>query len=518
MHSVLLHAVSLWDIAESRVWGADIIPRKHWSDPLVLMNVNRRWSQLITSSPLLWSHVLIDTDDDDVLDYLQLFLLLSRNKRLFIVLHGSGSVYDDILVQLLQVGSRIDTLVYPPNVSRSTLARFRFYFGTSHEDIWRWSGLEVQSGTQPQRCLHYTFPISMQSLWMSGLFPLSRLVTLSDFQSLSSLSVRISLDRALPPADKAGEYRLELPKLEVLRAQITLGSHDQVDTPINMICRNLKLLELRYTLELDIKNPHKQPVTWMEFGEVDGVEELQIDLAIREVTEVGSIQSSTQRPPRLERLEQLKQQRELKGREQLKGWEQRLERWLERREQQLKDREQQLFQQRLEGQRLGWLMEGWLMEEWLMEQPRAEQQRVEQLEQLEEQQDVAQQQVEQWLEQQRLEQQLELEQLEQLEEEQLEELEQQQVEQQQVEQWLEQQRLEQQLELEELGQLEEELEEGLRELQELRKQQVQYLRFTKSICTHWREWLNLPNSLTHVQQSSLKLTAFHEYIREHAEL
>ena len=242
MHSVLLYAISLWDITESRVWGAEMIPRNHWGDPFVLMNVSWGWSQFITSSPLLWSYVLIDTDDDNILEYLQWSFLLSCNQHLFIVLHGSNNVCSDILMHLLQVGDHIETLVYPPTVSRSTLTRFQVYLGTLHDQPEHiWQKLEVQSSMQPQRYLHYTFPISIQSLWMGGLFPLSRLMTLSHFQSLSFLSVRISHDRASPPAYN---YRLELPKLEVLMVQITLGSDDQVDVPINMICRNLKLLDL----------------------------------------------------------------------------------------------------------------------------------------------------------------------------------------------------------------------------------------------------------------------------------
>ena len=527
MHSVLLYAVSLWDIAESRVWGADMIPRNHWGDPLVLMNVSRGWGQFIASSPQLWSYVLIDTDDEDVLEYLQLFLLLSRNRRLFIVLHGSGDVCGDIMVHLLQVGDRIDTLVYPPNISRSTLARFRIYLGTSHdqlEDVCRWCKLEVQSGTQPQRYLHYTLPISTQSLCISGLFPLSRLVTLSDFQSLSFLSVRISHDRALPPARN---YRLELPKLEVLRVQMTLGSHDQVDTPINMVCRNLKLLDLQYTLELDIKNTHKQPAIWMEFSEVDGVEELQIDLAIHSVTEVGSIQSLTERLPRLERLKGREQRREwweqrrgqrLEELKQLKGreWEMRMGPWNKRlvqwREQQgqLKRREQRLdrldlrleqWEQRLE-QRLERLEQLEQLEQWEQLEQRLEE-LLEEMGKLEAMGELLlrEQKRERWkreLERQERQWLWEVEQEQQAEERWLE--------QRQVEQWLEQQWLERLERLEQLLLQEQELLELLRELREWRGQQVQYLRFTKSICTHWREWLNLPNSLTRVQRSSLNVT------------
>ena len=208
----------------------------------------------------------------------------------------------------------------------------------------------------------------------------------------------MSLDRASPPEHN---YRSELPSLEVLRVHMTLGSDDRVDTSINMICRKLKLLDLRYTLELDIKNAHKQPAIWMELGEVDGVEELQIDLAIHEVTEVGSME-------KLRRVEQ---------REQRRG------QWEQQREQRLEQWEQRLEQQ-----------------------------------------------LEQW--ERRLE--LELEALEQ--EDKMPKWEW---------RWDREERVER---------------------REWREQQVQYLLFTKSICTHWREWLNLPNSLTHVQQSSLKVT------------
>ena len=292
MHLVLLHVVNLWGIAESRACGTEVILKNYISDPLVLASVSRRWSEFITSSPQLWSYLLIDTDDEDVLEYLQLFLQLSRNAKLFIVFHGSGTLCDAIVVDLLRVGDRIGALVYPPNVSHSTLAKYRFDLRASHdqfEHVCRWYMLEVQSDTQPQRCLdHYTFPTSIQSLWMGGLFPLPRLMTLSHFQSLSFLSVRIIHDRLLPPTHK---YRLELPKLEVLRVQMALGSHDQVDTPINMICGKLKLFQ--YRLELDLENP-QGPATWMKFGGVVSLEEMQIDLAIHNVERLELVEKMQQ--------------------------------------------------------------------------------------------------------------------------------------------------------------------------------------------------------------------------------
>ena len=104
MHEILRYVVSLWDIAESRAWGTEVIRRSDISDPRVLTSVSRRWSQFITSSPQLWSYLLIDTDDNDVMEYLQLVFLLSRNTRLFIVFHGSGDVDDDIVNGLAASG------------------------------------------------------------------------------------------------------------------------------------------------------------------------------------------------------------------------------------------------------------------------------------------------------------------------------------------------------------------------------------------------------------------------------
>ena len=200
MHEVLLHVVNLWDIAESIAWGTENIRRNSIGDPLVLMNVSRLWSQFITSYPRLWSHLLINTDDEDVLEYLQLFLQLSYNTQLFIVLHGSAAVGGGIMAELLKVGDRIGALVYPPSVSRPTLAGFGFHLGVPHDrpqHIGRWYELEVQSSMRRRQYMN-PFPASIQSLWVDGLFLLSHLVTLPYFLSLSSLSMRISLDEDVP--------------------------------------------------------------------------------------------------------------------------------------------------------------------------------------------------------------------------------------------------------------------------------------------------------------------------------
>src|SRR5258706_14274746 len=79
-----------------------------------------------------------------------------------------------------------------------------------------------------------------------GKFPLSKLVALSNFQSLSSLSVRIIIDGGVLPTHK---LRLELPNLERFGLQVAVACHRQVDAPIYMICRKLKVLDLRYALE-----------------------------------------------------------------------------------------------------------------------------------------------------------------------------------------------------------------------------------------------------------------------------
>jgi len=317
---------------------------------------------------------------------------------------------------------------------------------------------------QPQQFLnHYSFPTSIQSLWMGGLFPLSRLVTLSHFQSLSFLSVRISLDTALPPAHN---YRLELPKFEALRVQVALASHHQFDTPIKMICRNLKLLDLRYRLELDLENPQEEPATWMEFDRICALEELQIDLAIHVVTEVDSVeplavlqkqkrQQKQQEPHELYRfyLPRGLQGMDLQEQRAQLRWE-----WLEQRE--LKRLEQQQQERK---------------EEWGKLEVHLHLQQLQWQEQQQRQQLLQQLQLQQWRQWRQHLQEQKWQKLKR----QLQQLQQQQQQQQQQQEWQRQQRQQQ--------------------------QRVQHLRFMMSIYRRWRKWINLPSSLAHVQQSSLKV-------------
>ena len=350
MYEVLLYVVNLWGIAESRAWEPKLIPRYHINSAPVLTSVSQQWCQFVISSSRLWSYLLIDTDDEDALEYLQLFLHLSGNHRLFIVLHGRTVVCDGIVMDLLRVGNRIDALVYEPNMSRSNLAKFRFYLKEAHfplQQNCRWYELEVQPVTQPQQHKdYYSFPTSVRGLWMDGLFPLPNLPTLSQFQYLASLSVEIGLDRSLSLVNKR---RLELPNLARLRLQVGLTADQRVDMPISIICRNLKVLNLRYALEYDLGNPLNNPTTWMELGIEDTLQELQIQLDIRVVNNLDPpaderlLQYQRRRlerlrPERLERLRRLEQLEQLERQRRLE-WQERQERleWqarLERLEQQ----------------------------------------------------------------------------------------------------------------------------------------------------------------------------------------
>jgi len=162
MYDIFLYVVNLWGIAESRARELKVIPSYYISSALVLTSVSQRWSQFVISSPQLWSYLLIDTDDDNALEYLQLFLHLSHNFRLFIVIHGSAVVCDDIVMDLLRVGNRIDGLVYGLDISRSTLAKFGCYPREPYSQIQPWYKLEVQSVMQPQQGMnYYSFPTSI---------------------------------------------------------------------------------------------------------------------------------------------------------------------------------------------------------------------------------------------------------------------------------------------------------------------------------------------------------------------
>lgn len=486
MREVLLYAVSLWDITESRAGGTEIIPRKSISNPLVLMNVSQPWRTFVTSTPRLWTYLLIDTDDEDVLEYLQVFFKMSGNMKLFIFLHGSAVVCDAIMADLLAVGDRIGGLVYPPNVSPSTLAMFQFYLGEAYDqpqENCQWCELEGQSPMQPQHDMNrYSFPTSIQSLWMDGVFLLSNLTTLSHFQSLSSLSVRITHDRGLPPART---YRLELPKLEKLRVQMAVALHHNVDTPTLMICPNLKLLDLRYTLEVDIEIP-QEPNGWMVFDGVGALEELQIDLAIRVVTEVGLIDPLADEW--LQGLQKLLQQ---------------LQQWTELGHQQSLERGQQLEQlERQVQQGLRELLQGQGLQEelQLMQLMELQEQELQELSKqellfrlggLQEQSKQGQKQVMlQVMLHRELLRREQREQRELLRVERLLELE-----------LLERERVKLERERAELGRKNP---QHQREREQHLRQRETQLRFVMHMQKHWREVFSLPDHLEHLQQCSLK--------------
>jgi len=307
MHIVVLYAVSLWDIAENRARETGIASRRQMISPFALTGVSRRWSQFIISSPQLWSYLLIDTDDDDALEYVQLSLLLSRNTRLFIVLHGSTVLCDAIVIALLRASDHINALVYPPNVSRSTLAKFPPGLVAEHYPTCPWHRLEMQSVMRSQKHTnHFSFPTSIQCLWLDGLFPPYNLISLSHFPSLSFLSMRISPDRGLSLAPKS---RLELPNLERLGLQMALASDQRLEMPIVMNCAKLKSLHLRHTLELNVDNPQEDTPSWLKFEGVDALQELQIHLTIHVVPTASLINPLLKRLQR-ERVEARERERE----------------------------------------------------------------------------------------------------------------------------------------------------------------------------------------------------------------
>ena len=285
MHDVFLYAVSLWDIAESRTWETEIIPRSHADGPLALTSVSQQWNRFVTSSPPLWSYLVIDTGDEDVLESLRLFLLLSRNRRLFIVLRGKVVVCEAIVTELQRVGDRIDALIYPPSISHPTLGKVGVYPELAHdqlESIRPWYRLSVM---QPRGHVNdYSFPSSLQGLWIDGPFPMSHLGILSHFRSLSSLSLTFYLDSGLSPDAR---FYLEFPSLERLRIQSAFASDPQPNVRTCMTLPKLTHLYLLYNLDLDLENPPEDPESGMQFDSYPVLQEVQIHMEIHLVSTVA---------------------------------------------------------------------------------------------------------------------------------------------------------------------------------------------------------------------------------------
>jgi hypothetical protein len=276
MHEIFLHVVDLQSIAESRSLEGEIIPRKHPDSPLVLASVSRTWNTFVTSSPQLWSHILIDTEEAESAECLRVFLCLAGSAPLFVVLQGSTVVSDVMMTMLLEVSGRINAFIYPTHVSSFNLAKFMLDppkgVGQS-EPTCRWRKLEAQLAGQPQqRATYRSFPTSMQGLWMDDLFLLSSLAKLSHFSLLSFLSVKIRDD-----LDSKPRPILELPNLEKLRIQMAYTWNQRVIMPAFMICRRLKVLHFQCTLELNSDSSQQCAIFWPES---DVLQELQIHLTV----------------------------------------------------------------------------------------------------------------------------------------------------------------------------------------------------------------------------------------------
>ena len=197
--------------------------------------------------------------------------------------------------------------------------------------------------------------------------PLPNLLTLLHFQQLSSLSVKIGLENGLSPVH---EPRLELPNLKRLRLQMGFTSNQQVDRPIFIICRNIKILNLQYTLEYDLGNPLNNPTTWMKFDIINMLQELEIQLEIDVVNnleppvEQGVMKRLLQRPEQqlVQRLEQHQQQLEQQLEQQIEHWLEQREQWgwWERREQwEWREWQEQKLEQQEQQKWREWKLEQW---------------------------------------------------------------------------------------------------------------------------------------------------------------
>ena len=217
---------------------------------LTLSCVSQKWRDVVFKDAHLWSQILVDTNDSESTDRLRLYLGLSQQTNLLVVLRGWKPVCGELLNLLMEASYRIVILVHPYD---QPLIRLSDMSSTIHESpapIGPFIELNVYGqshGPRPPKSFFY--PPSVHRLWLHGNCRYSTMSDLQSFQSLSELSIGI-----LPPeggAISSLQMPIVLPHLRTLTLVVRWwpGGHLRLSKLFS--CPSLKALDLNVPLQID---------------------------------------------------------------------------------------------------------------------------------------------------------------------------------------------------------------------------------------------------------------------------
>ena len=227
------------------------IPRSIADVALTLASVSQRWSDFALKNTLLWSQILIDTEDPDSSDHLQLFLHLSRTTTLYVVLRGWNPISGIQLRLLMQESHRIGILIHPRNQPLIKLDDMTSTIRDSPDALCPFIELEVYSEShKPKPSKWFLYPPSIHTLRLHGFCPYSMMSSLLSFQLLSELSVDI-----FPPAEGMISRPLMpivLPKLQTFIFGIRWWSKGDWKLSRLVSCPSLRNLYLNAHFQINV--------------------------------------------------------------------------------------------------------------------------------------------------------------------------------------------------------------------------------------------------------------------------
>jgi hypothetical protein len=245
VHQIFVHVTS-W--LESIRPGFTKFHQSEADGPLFLASVSRRWSEFVVADPLLWSQILVDTDEEEATDHLRLFLHCSRATRLDVVLQGVGAASDTLLKLLAPHTHRINSLVTPYGKPLIAIEGLKPYLTIDpwHE-IELGDELRNRRGKSSSGSAHYVYPTSIRSLWVAGRCLPSTLSALPRFEMLSLLSIESYHSQSSDPSFPS---EIVLPNVQVLIIHVKFWPGGPWNLLQFFVCPYLRVLNFDSTFTL----------------------------------------------------------------------------------------------------------------------------------------------------------------------------------------------------------------------------------------------------------------------------